>query len=101
MSKKPDLYSIIHLCWLLASLVIYLAVDNDLLPPAFFPLKIYWGLVGLLTFILVMLRHVRLVAAFQRSNELHQKEVNQLKAEMFDLEKQKVQWQRKVEEKGD
>ena len=97
MSQKVQTFSIIHLTWLLVTVVMALLDMRDLIPPAFVPLFIWWTLIGLLTFIIIMIRQAIQQKNTAKMEKMYQDRVKEIKAEMFDLEKEKNNWQRKVQ----
>lgn len=97
MSQKVQTFSIIHLTWLLATVVMALLDSRDLIPPAFVPLFIWWTLIGLLVFIIIMIRQAIQVKSTQKMEKMYLDKIKDIKAEMFDLEKEKNNWQRKAQ----
>jgi hypothetical protein len=97
MKQKVQTFSIIHLAWLLATVVLALLDSRDLIPPAFVPLFIWWTLIGLLVFIIIMIRQAIQVKNTQKMEKMYLDKIKDIKAEMFDLEKEKNNWQRKVQ----
>ena len=97
MSQKVQTFSIIHLTWLLATVVMALLDSRDLIPPAFVPLFIWWTLIGLLVFIIIMIRQAIQVKSTQKKEKMYLDKIKDIKAEMFDLEKEKNNWQRKAQ----
>jgi hypothetical protein len=97
MEKKPDLYGIIHLIWVITTLLLYWATNKGWIPDAIAALGVWWGLIGFLSFLMVMIRSGILRRKLKQQEEEYQKAMHTLKSEMFDLEKTKVEWQRKAQ----
>lgn len=98
MERKVDLYSVIHLIWIITTVLLYWASEKGWVPEAIQNLGLYWGLVGLLIFIMVMIRNGLLKRQIGRLQEEHRKAIQALKSDMFDLEREKMSWQKKAEE---
>jgi len=97
MTQKVQTFSIIHLSWLLVTVVLALLNNQALIPAAFVPLFIWWTLIGLLTFIIIMIRQAIQQKNTAKMEKMYQDKVKEIKAEMFDLEKEKNNWQRKAQ----
>ena len=98
MERKVDLYSVIHLIWIITTVLLFWASERGWVPEAMQNLGIYWGLVGLLVFIMVMIRNGLVKRQISRLQEEHRKAIQALKSDMFDLEREKMSWQKKAEE---
>jgi hypothetical protein len=98
MERKVDLYALIHLIWIITTVLLFWASEKGWVPEAMQNLGIYWGLVGLLIFIMVMIRNGLVKRQINRLQEEHRKALQALKSDMFDLEREKLSWQKKAEE---
>lgn len=97
MTQKVQTFSIVHLSWLLITVVIAFLNNQELIPAAFIPLFIWWTLIGLLTFIIIMIRQAIQLKNTQKMEKMYLDKIKDIKAEMFDLEKEKNNWQRKAQ----
>jgi cell shape-determining protein MreC len=96
MKNQNRIFTIIHLVWVMLSLAG--ALLRHSIPGVILDLAPYWALVGVLSFIMVMIRHALDKGQAIKTEDKLSREISELKASLYDLEKSQTALEKKLQE---